>query len=59
MSEGGSCICSRLVCEVLLSHLNLGNEMTWREFVHLIRKLIGGVDYKVRDENIIVLELTF
>lgn len=37
----------RSLCEELLSRLDIKNEMVWTESLELVRKVIGGVDYKV------------
>ena len=34
------------MCEVLLKHLTIENEAVWSKSLELVRKIIGGVDYK-------------
>jgi mediator of RNA polymerase II transcription subunit 23 len=37
---------SRLICEALLTHLDINNMLSWQHGLSLIRSIIGGVDYK-------------
>ena len=38
---------ARLVCLVLLKHLDLRREVAWCESLKRVKSIIGGVDYKV------------
>ena len=44
------CLNGRLVCEVLLTYLDINNRLVWVQTLDLVRGLVGGVHYKgVRD----------
>lgn len=37
-----------MVCETLLRHMDISsNEVVWKESLRLVRRIVGGVDYKV------------
>jgi hypothetical protein len=47
-SVGERAVSARQVCDVVLSHefLKYENELFWTASFHLVRRVIGGVDYK-------------
>ncbi|XP_064390219.1 mediator of RNA polymerase II transcription subunit 23-like [Halichondria panicea] len=50
-------VSTKVLCEQLLSQLDLKNELVWTEGLSLISQIIGGVDYKgCRDVMNILLE---
>ena len=34
------------MCESVLRQLNMGNQLTWKQGMVLVRNIVGGVDYK-------------
>ncbi len=45
-----NCVNGRVVCEYLLTYLDISNRLVWGQSLELVRELVGGVHYKgVRD----------
>ena len=42
---------ARLVCLVLLKHLDVRREVAWCECLKTVKSIIGGVDYKVETHS--------